>query len=282
MNLLKSLFLSAFVTMAFVLTGWSVWAMVQGGFDWGWLGVALTALPPALLVAWGYAFTSHARTSANLPVAMGSVLAGLGLAIWSFVDEGRALPLGLAVAAGMSFFVYDFWYSRLGRGPSHIEVGKRLPAFRLKSSTGEAVDSKALEGAPALLMFYRGNWCPLCMAQIKEVAANYRGLAERGVAVWMIAPQPQSHTASLAAKFDVPFRFLVDEGNAAARALGIAHAHGVPAGLQVLGYDSETVLPTVVITDAGGKVIWSHETDNYRVRPEPETFIEVLDRHQVA
>jgi hypothetical protein len=43
-----------------------------------------------------------------------------------------------------------------------------------------------------------------------------------------------------------------------------------------LGYDSETVLPTVIITDAGGKVLWSHQTDNYRVRPEPSLYLQVL------
>ncbi|WP_432745901.1 hypothetical protein ABXJ76_08185 [Methylobacter sp. G7] len=75
------------------------------------------------------------------------------------------------------------------------------------------------------------------------------------------------------------FDFNTDEGNAAARALGIAQAHGLPMGMQIMGYDSETVLPTVVIT---GKVIWTHETDNYRIRPEPDVYLEVLRRHRVV
>ncbi len=47
-------------------------------------------------------------------------------------------------------------------------------------------------------------------------------------------------------------------------------------GMQALGYDSETVLPTVVITEAGGRILWADETDNYRVRPEPDLFLTVL------
>jgi beta-lactamase superfamily II metal-dependent hydrolase len=35
-------------------------------------------------------------------------------------------------------------------------------------------------------------------------------------------------------------------------------------------------MPTVIITDKQGTVVWTHETDNYRVRPEPETFLEVI------
>ena len=47
----------------------------------------------------------------------------------------------------------------------------------------------------------------------------------------------------------------------------------------MLGYDSDTVMPTVIITGKDGKIVWTHETDNYRVRPEPDTFLEVLRRH---
>jgi hypothetical protein len=47
-------------------------------------------------------------------------------------------------------------------------------------------------------------------------------------------------------------------------------------GMQVLGYDSETVLPTVIITAVGGRILWAHETDNYRVRPDPDVYLAVL------
>jgi peroxiredoxin len=83
---------------------------------------------------------------------------------------------------------------------------------------------------------------------------------------------------ALARKFDAPFDFLTDEGNKAARALGIDHPNGLPMGMQVLGYDSETVMPTVIITDKGGRVLWAHETDNYRVRPDPDVYLAVLSR----
>ena len=67
-----------------------------------------------------------------------------------------------------------------------------------------------------------------------------------------------------------------------ARTLGIENPNGLPMGMQVLGYDSETVLPTVIITGRDGKIIWTHETDNYRVRPEPDVFLDVLRRHGVV
>ncbi|HEY8218523.1 MAG TPA: hypothetical protein VIF86_00335 [Methylobacter sp.] len=85
-----------------------------------------------------------------------------------------------------------------------------------------------------------------------------------------------------AGNFGAEFGFISDKGNAAARALGIAQAHGLPMGMQIMGYDSETVLPTVIITGKGGKIIWTYETDNYRIRPEPDVYLEVLRRHRVV
>jgi peroxiredoxin len=94
----------------------------------------------------------------------------------------------------------------------------------------------------------------------------------------LVSPQPHENTASLAERFEVPFLFLVDEGNRVARQLGIVAENGLPAGLEVLGYDSDTVMPTVVMTNAAGVIIFSDQTDNYRVRPEPDVFIRILDQ----
>ncbi|RLA42375.1 MAG: AhpC/TSA family protein, partial [Gammaproteobacteria bacterium] len=103
-----------------------------------------------------------------------------------------------------------------------------------------------------------------------------------GVRVALVAPQPHQNTIGLAKKFGVEFDFLTDEGNQAARILGIANPQGLPMGMQMLGYDSETVLPTVIITDTDGIILWAHETDNYRVRPEPDVFLTVLRENQLA
>jgi len=89
---------------------------------------------------------------------------------------------------------------------------------------------------------------------------------------------PYAPVLALAAWLD----FLTDEDNRVARILGIHSPHGLPMGMQVLGYDSETVLPTVIITDTGGRILWAHETDNYRVRPEPEVYLSVLRENRVV
>lgn len=128
-------------------------------------------------------------------------------------------------------------------------------------------------------MFYRGNWCPLCVAQIKEVAAHYRELQEMNTTVLLISPQPSQHHSNLSKKFNVPFYYVKDVKNRVARALGIVHLQGIPFGFQLLGYDSDTVFPTVIITDKEGNIIHIEQTDNYRVRPEPSAYISIIKHY---
>jgi len=236
-----------------------------------------------LVISWLMLFRSIARTSSRFPMLI--VLGTLGViaSVWGYLQGGSLVAPVLAVAGLISFLVYDYWYSSFGRGHSdRLTVGQMLPTFELKNTAGEALSSASLTDKPTVWIFYRGNWCPLCMAQIKEVAAQYQQLEELGARVALISPQPHNFTVGLAKKFDVSFDFLTDEDSCAAQTLGIAIAYGVPMGMQVLGYDSETVLPTVIITAAGGRILWADETDNYRVRPEPDLFLAVLRESSIV
>jgi len=96
-------------------------------------------------------------------------------------------------------------------------------------------------------------------------------MGANAIAVWSIY---QLYMGGIG--FEVPFIYLVGTGNKVARQLKLLAQNGLPFGMQLLGYDSDTVMPTVVITDAEGKIIFADLTDNYRVRPEPETFMRVL------
>jgi peroxiredoxin len=256
-------------------------AVVQfsSGISFAWAGVILTTLPGVLFIARAMLLKRTARSSARLPLITAQGAIGLGLAGYDYFVVGVAALDTLALAGcGFGLFIaYDYWYSSLRRGPDRLVVGGLLPDFVLQDLDGVDVPSSSMRGHKSLLLFYRGNWCPICMAQIKELAARYRELADRGVKVYLISPQPDGNSIALSKKFEAPMTFLVDPDNLAARRLGIAHRWGTPMGMQILGYKSETVLPTAVIADEDGVIVWADKTDNYRVRPEPDTFLKVLD-----
>jgi peroxiredoxin len=277
MSILKSMFVSMYMMAAMAIMVIAARSMWKTGDYVSWGGVLLVSAPFMLLIGWIMVFKNIARTSAHFPFLMALATLGLGMTCWGYLQGASVNAPILALLGWLGFIVYVYWYSSFGdRSSESLKVGHSLPAFELRNVAGEMMGSASLLDKPTIWIFYRGNWCPLCMAQIKELVAEYQEIQELGVCVALISPQPHKFTMSLAKKFNVPFYFLTDEGNRAARLLGIAHDGGLPTGLQVLGYDSETVLPTVIITDAGGKVLWSHQTDNYRVRPEPALYLQVL------
>ena len=283
MNALKSLYVTVYMVAAMSITVFAAQMLVatQDFLTWG--GVLLVYAPFVLVISWLMIFRNVPRTSARLPVVVVMGLIGVIASLRGYSLGGSGTAPALAVLGYLGFLVYDFWYSSFRHRHSQaLEVGQALPEFELVNTTGNAVSSSSLTDRPCVWIFYRGNWCPLCMAQIREIADDYRQLEELGVRVALISPQPHRYTKSLAKKFDVTFDFLTDIGNRAAEQLGIAHRNGLPAGMQALGYSSDTVLPTVIITARGGEILWVHETDNYRVRPEPETYLAVLRRREAA
>lgn len=276
-NLYKSIFIGVVITLS--LLG-SLYAIQQLTISFSWIMISVLLASSPLGIVVGYFFIiGSARTSSNLWLML--VLSSIGscLAIFNSVfDYAQSTGLLLlALTSTIGHWIYVFWYSRFEqRDHSQLKKGANLPHFPLTTLDGELINSSEFVGRKTLMIFYRGNWCPLCTTQIKEIAASYQQLAKDGVRIALISPQSQNHSTKLASKFDVPFDFYVDTNNLAAKALNIFAENGLPTGLQVLGYDSDTVMPTVIITDETNKILFADLTDNYRVRPEPETFEAIL------
>ena len=263
-----------------VVAGWSLW---NTGDYMTWGGVLLVTAPFMMVISWLMISKNIARTSAHFPLLNALAAIGVVLASWGHYQGASINAPVLALVGWIGFVVYAYWYSSFDRRPSSkLKVGHALPHFNVNDITGRSISSISLVDKPTIWIFYRGNWCPLCMAQIKELVSQYKQLQALGVRVALISPQPHTNTIALAEKFGVAFDFLTDEGNLAGRTLGIANPHGLPMGMQMMGYDSETVLPTVIITDTAGRILWAYETDNYRIRPEPDVYLAVLREKRVG
>ncbi|MCZ6560980.1 MAG: peroxiredoxin family protein [Gammaproteobacteria bacterium] len=278
MNRIKSIFVLPFFTLLTVVVILAA-NHLFAGFTLGWLGALLASSPMLLVLGFVMLGKKFPTEQARLTVVTAVVIAGVALAAFDWVFRaGSFVAASLAGLCLVAYTVYQFWYSRLDRSASRIKKGDLLPEFSALDSNGKPVYSRDLLGRPALLMFYRGNWCPFCMIQVKELAAAYRELGDRARIV-LISPQTADKAAKLAARINVPFDYWVDTDNQAATVLGIIHDRGLPAGMQALGYDSDTVLPTCIVLAADGTVLESDESQNYRVRPEPEFLAKTLEQH---
>jgi peroxiredoxin len=245
---------------------------------WGWAGAAVAWLAIGGYLGYILIGRPSDRVRHLWPVTGTSAVGCVGaLVAAALVPRGEnVVAFGVAIVGFAAALGYQYLYSRQHRSSKVPEVGERLPDFPLTTLDGEPVSSRVLLGRPRVILFYRGTWCPFCMTQVRELAARYRELERRGVGVALVSPQRSDESAVLASRFDVPMDFFIDAGGEASRALDLVQTGGVPV-IFGAGTDGDTVVPTVLIIDAAGVVLWRAVADNHRVRPDPEVFLRVLD-----
>ncbi len=242
-----------------------------------WIGVTVAAATIVIFFARLY-LTKVPRTSPGL---MGFSISVFGATMYSiFQSYDQQVPsyapiLGMIALAGWAAYVA--WYSDLGdRSKDKIKEGKRLPKIEFEDYDGNHVSSEDWKGKKRLVIFYRGNWCPICTAQVKELGDFEKDFKELGVRITLISPQSHQKSKNHANRVGMDYDFLVDVDNRAAKVLGILSENGLPAGFEVLGYETDVPKPTTFVLDENGKVIFADLTTNYRLRTRPEDIVEAL------
>jgi len=277
---MKSFFFVPAVAISVVLMLTAIAGAVIADYDrLAWVAAAVANLP--LPMFWlRLRFSRVARTSADLPLLILVSAAGAVVALWeTYMARSAAWqPAAIAIVGTTLLLLYVFWYSRLGRMPNaRLEIRNKLPEFELADLDGGRVRSSRFLGAPAVWLFYRGNWDPFCVAQVHEIAGRFADLEKLGIQLNLVSSQPADKVRQLAGELSAPVRFLVDRNAEVAEALDIAERHAIPAGTAA-GYARVGAMPTTIVTNASGTILFTDQTDNYRVRPEPDIYISILRR----
>lgn len=258
-------------------------------YDPIWIGTffATFTMPFFLMVLAGALGLS--RTSQNLPLIQLINIAAVAFVAYTLFGRGgpasiaEYASIGLAIYSMLSMQWYIHIFSKYKRKPSAAIVkGGALPELPLHRLDKSTVSSSEFAGDKTLLVFFRANWCPFCMNQLKDVAAQADRLAAAGVKVKFISNQGFDNSKKLAEDMGLPahFEILQDEDLRAAKTLGIEDMGGAPSGMP--GYPNDTVMATVIALNEQGNVIFGDETDNYRRRPHPDTFLGVFENSNVT
>jgi peroxiredoxin len=176
--------------------------------------------------------------------------------------------------------------------PEGVAVpGTAMPEAQLLDAHGNPTTLRATRaGRPAVIVFYRGAWCPYCNVALRtyqrELAPE---LEARGVALIAVSPQTPDGSLTMAETHALSYAVLSDPGNVLGHALGIV-TRPDDRTLQAqasLGLDftevnadgtADIVMPTVVVVDAEGVVRWIDVHPNYATRTEPDEILEAVSR----
>jgi peroxiredoxin len=171
-----------------------------------------------------------------------------------------------------------------GAVSSALRAGKRVPAFELPDTNGNAVSlDQALGAGPVVLNFLRGAWCAFGEESLAQFAATYERIVSVGASAFAIAPPGRISQPG----GSVPIPELVDRDMKVARTFGLVFE--LPAELRPryleLGYvppktrkpDSFLVpIPATYLVDQEGVIVLAHIDADYRHHLDTEALLGAL------
>ena len=172
-----------------------------------------------------------------------------------------------------------------------LQTGELAPRFTVRTVDDEpfVFDPENLD-APAILITFRGGWCPYCNMHLSELRNVVPELRDKGIDVYFISgDRPELLYARLKRETQdeidgLGYTILSDANIEAARALGIAFkaAESTIAGREAKGQDIDgssmknhgvLSVPAVYVIDATGMVTYSFVEPDYKIRLPAEDLL---------
>jgi peroxiredoxin len=187
------------------------------------------------------------------------------------------------------FAVLEADRRRGGGATEFAEAGGKIEDFTLPGADGVPTSLGELVAAgPAVLVFYRGQWCPYCNLTLRTYQQEVQPeLAKYGATLVAISPQTADGSLSAKEKNELEFAVLSDVGNVVSRQLGLTFrvADDVREGMTTLGADLgqangtgewELAYPAVVVVDRDRTIRYIDVHPNYTTRTEPAEILEAV------
>ncbi len=141
-----------------------------------------------------------------------------------------------------------------------LAAGTKAPLFEAQDQNRSTfVLADALKKGPVVLIFYRGQWCPVCNRHLSNLQDSLELIYEKGATVIAVSPEKPEHLNKTAEKTGAKFILLYDES------FRIADAYDVtfkPTDMERFAYN----------TMLGADLKNAHSDDSQRL-PIPATYI---------
>lgn len=167
-----------------------------------------------------------------------------------------------------------------------LEVGDSAPDFVLPNALGHLISlSNCLKSGPVVLKFYRGEWCPICNIDLREIQKHVNQFNKLNTKIIAISPQKPNDALTITQKNDLEFEVLSDSNQKVIMAYNLQFDPGndyhQKRDLSVLNGDGSVTLPVpaTFLIDENFKIIASHVEANYTERMSPVALIEILKTH---
>jgi len=168
-----------------------------------------------------------------------------------------------------------------------LQVGETIKDFSavdLHDSTFTL--SEALKKGPVVVIFYRGQWCPVCNKHLSHLQDSLQLIYEKGATVIAVSPEQSEFLKRTAEKTHASFSLLYDEGYKISDLFDVTFKPDTMTTIMyntLLGAnlkkantdDSQRLpIPATFIIGTDGKIVWRHFDPNYKNRSTTKQIIE--------
>ncbi len=175
-----------------------------------------------------------------------------------------------------------------------LNVGTKMPSFRLSDANGKSVaSSDLLKQGNLVVVFYRGAWCPYCNLYLKKLQENLPDIKAQGANIVAISVENPDKSLSVAQKNKVSFDVLSDPNLDTARKFGIVYQLDGATDEKYKGFGIDLVkqnttktpdlpLSATYIINQKGEITYAFLEPDYKKRAEPNDIIEMLSKMKVG
>ena len=237
-------------------------------------GLALTAA--SLLAVVGNLATHYPKIKSNRAplrprreqalMLVALLLAGSGFVLQPGI-VGYLLGAVAAILAAM--FLVATATSDLPNKKLAVSVGAIAPDFTATDATGREFRLSDLRSRPVLLKFYRGFWCPYCVAELEQLNRYAAEFEKLGVSLIAVSSDRVDELEPFARKHKWRIRLLADPDLAIHRLYNVQSRKFTPKR----GPFRDLAIPTTILLDEDGRVLWLEQTSNFRVRPQADMVL---------
>lgn len=165
--------------------------------------------------------------------------------------------------------------------------GDDAPMFELPDAFGNTVRlADVLAEGPAVVSFYRGNWCPFCNLELRALERELAAAKASGVTLVAISPNTPDVSRELVDEAQLTFPVLSDHDNLVAKQFNLVYEmipehieyyrdHGRDIGALNGTEAWELPVPATYVIDRDGVIRYAFVDLNHRVRAEPSEVVAI-------
>jgi len=175
---------------------------------------------------------------------------------------------GLALVVASFLFLLTFM-SGLPRQRAAVAVGQKAPDFQSFDAEGKEFRLSDLAGAYVLLKFFRGTWCPYCVADLKRWSESRADLDALGIHLVAVSHDSVEELKQFKRKRNWKMTLVADPSLEIIRRYNLQNRNFTPKR----GPFRDMAIPAAILIGGDGIVLWMQQATDFRIRSQPEAVL---------